>query len=285
MPKALKNMIKFKLIFVLSCLFIFNQAHAWFSIAPGIEYQDIYTNSTINLTNAHIHAFKISLKYNKFNLAFASDLKNKPAFVNNFAKQYAAILAINGGFFDKSSKPLGLRITNYKQYNPIKNISWWGIFYIKNNKPQISQVNNFNKNNNISFAVQSGPRLIINGRIPKLKPGYAERTALGITQNNEIIIIVTQNFPITTTELAEFMQNSPLKCANALNLDGGNSSQLVVNLSDFQLNVTGFSEISDAIFITSVPKKATDKVATPRPDIANFIIIGKRSVLSANLVQ
>jgi len=251
MPKALKNIIKFKLIFVLSSISIITQANAWNTIAPGIEYQDISNSSIINLTNTHIHAFKIDLKLNKFNLALASELNDKSAFVDNFAKKHSAVIAINGGFFDKSYRPLGLRISNYRQYNPIKNISWWGIFYIINNKPYISQVNNFNKNQKISFAVQSGPRLVINGIIPKLKPGYAERTALGITQNNEIIILVTQNTPITTTELAKLMKSSPLECKNAINLDGGSSSQLFVNLINFHLSVSGFSEISDAIIVTN----------------------------------
>lgn len=251
MPKALKNIIKFMLIFVLSCMSILNQANAWHKIAPGIEYQDISNNTIINLTNTHIHAFKIDLKHNKFDIALASNLNDQPAFVDNFAKKYSAVIAINGGFFDKSYHPLGLRISNNKQYNSIKNISWWGVFYIIHNKPQISQVNNFNKNQDISFAVQSGPRLIINNNIPKLKPGYAERTALGITKNGKVIIVVTQNTPITTTELAKLMQSAPLECENALNLDGGSSSQLFVNLLNFHLNVSGFSEISDAIIVTN----------------------------------
>ncbi len=250
MPKALKNIIKFNLIFVLSCSSLLIEAQEWHRIAPGIEYQDISDNSIINLS--HIHAFKIDLNHNKFSLALAENLNDTPAFVDNFAKKYSAAIAINGGFFDKSYHPLGLRISNHHQYNPIKQISWWGIFYINDNKPQITNIRNFNKNKDINFAVQSGPRLIVDGNIPKLKPGYAERTALGITKNGLVIILVTQNNPITTTELAKLMHEEPLRCENALNLDGGSSSQLFVNLEGFKLNVSGFSTISDAILISSI---------------------------------
>lgn len=250
MPKALKNIIKFTLIFVLGCISIIKHANAWRSIAPGIEYQDINDKSIINLTNTHIHAFKIDLNRNKLTLSFAKNLDKEPALVDNFAKKHSANIAINGGFFDKSYQPLGLRISNGKQYHAIKNISWWGVFYILNNKPHINPTSNFNTNQDISFAVQAGPRLIINGSIPKLKPGYAERTALGITKTGEVIILVTQNTPISTTELAKIMKNPPLKCENALNLDGGSSTQLFVNLSNFNLNVSGFSEVSDAILVS-----------------------------------
>ncbi len=251
MPKALKNIIKFKLIFVLSCISLFNHAYAWQAIAPGIEYQDVSSNSIINIAHTHIHAFRIDLNHNKFSLALAKEQNKEAFFVDNLKKKAAANIAINGGFFDKEYHPLGLRISNNKQYNSFKNISWWGIFYISNNKPHISPAHNFNTNPNISFAVQAGPRLVIDGNIPKLKPGYAERTALGITKTGKIIILVTQNTPISTTELAKIMQSPPLECENALNLDGGSSSQLFVNLLNFKLNVSGFSEVSDAIVVTS----------------------------------
>lgn len=252
MPKALKNIIIFKLIFVLNCICFISNVNAWQTISPGIEYQDISEKSIINLTNTHIHAFKINLKTNKISLAFANELDKEPSFVENYAKKHSAIIAINGGFFDKSSHPLGLRVNNYKLYNPIKNISWWGVFSISNNKPRINPIANFKIHENISFAVQSGPRLIINGTIPKLKPGYAERTALGITDSDKLIIVVTQNTPITTTELAKIMRDPPLNCKNALNLDGGSSSQLFVNTLNFKINAQGFSEVSDAILVNSI---------------------------------
>ena len=110
-------------------------------------------------------------------------------------------------------------------------------------------MNNFKHNKNIDFAVQSGTRLIINGNIPSLKPGFAERSALGITKDGKIIILVTKNTPITTTYLANLMQDKPLNCVNAINLDGGSSSQLFANFDNLKINSLGFSEISDAILI------------------------------------
>ena len=77
MPKALKNIIKFKLIFVLSCVSLLNQANAWHTIAPGIEYQDISDNSIINIVHTHIHAFKIDLNNNKNPPPLPKSLPNK----------------------------------------------------------------------------------------------------------------------------------------------------------------------------------------------------------------
>lgn len=252
MPKALKNIIILKLILILSFISLASNANNWQIIAPGIEYQDINQNNIVNLN--HIHVFRIDLQYNKFRLGLAKNLHEESSFVDVYAKKYNSIIAINGGFFDKSFRPLGLRISDNHQFNTLKYISWWGVFTINNNKPKITNARDFNKNLNVNFAVQSGPRLIISGVIPKLKPGYAERTALGITSDDKVIILVTQNNPMSTTSLAKLMSSPPLSCANALNLDGGSSSQIFVNAPNFKLNVSGFAEISDAILVSPKSK-------------------------------
>ncbi len=56
---------------------------------------------------------------------------------------------------------------------------------------------------------------------------------------------------MSTTELAQLMKAEPLNCDNALNLDGGSSSQLHAHLNSFQLDVHGFSNVSDAVIVTA----------------------------------
>ncbi|KTD16485.1 phosphodiester glycosidase family protein [Legionella jordanis] len=219
----------------------------WRSLAPGIEYQDLDGNFLTPWS--HIHAFRIDLKKNHLSIVTASELARDHASVNEYAQFSHALLAINGGFFDNNFKPLGLRIYNKRQKAPLKNISWWGVFYIKNHKPYLTSANQFRANNQIDFAIQSGPRLLVNNRIPPLKAGRAERSALGITHDGRVIILVTDNLPLSTTELAQLMKAAPLNCQNALNLDGGSSSQLRAQLDSFQLEVHGFSNVSDAIIV------------------------------------
>lgn len=247
MPKALKKNSKLLFILLFSVISPTIIAGSWQKINDGIEYRDLSDDYLLKLS--HIHVFKINLNNNHFSLAVANHTNTSESVVRNFAKNNHTLIALNGGFFDKSFRPLGLRISNQHQLSPIKRISWWGIFYIENKTAHITNINQFAKNQNIDFAVQSGPRLIIEGKIPSLKPGYAERSALGINKSGEVIIIVTENTPLTTTSLAKIMLEEPLNCENAINLDGGSSSQLYAKINKFKINVTGFSEISDAILI------------------------------------
>ncbi|KTD21704.1 Exopolysaccharide biosynthesis protein related to N-acetylglucosamine-1-phosphodiester alpha-N-acetylglucosaminidase [Legionella londiniensis] len=235
------------MLFILLIKTVPSYAGAWRNIASGIEYQDIGAN--IFNPWSHIHVFRIDLKNNQFDLIFADDLSRPHASIHEFAQHSKALIALNGGFFDKKFRPLGLRISNQHLENPLKRISWWGIFYIKNQKPYLTSLRQYKHDKKIDFALQSGPRLIINGRIPSLKAGIAERSALGITKDNRVIVLVTENSPMSTTNLAELMQSPPLECRDALNLDGGSSSQLTADIDSFQVNVHNFSHISDAIVI------------------------------------
>ncbi len=221
-------------------------ANHWRVLQEGLAYKD-YGPSILSPWS-HIHVFKIDLRYYQLDLVTAQDLSKALASVNELADANHALLAINGGFFDENSQPLGLRIGHHQLRHPLKTISWWGIFYIKQHTAHITNYQQFSQHANISFAVQSGPRLLINGRIPRLKDGIAERSALGISDDGTIIILVTQNSPLTTTAVAHLLKTR-LHCRSALNLDGGGSSQLYANIANFKINAYGFSHVSDAILV------------------------------------
>jgi uncharacterized protein YigE (DUF2233 family) len=244
--------IVYLILFIVSLLIPVNShaAEQWQELGAGIEYQDLRGGILSPWSN--IHVFRIDLSKNRLALISAKKLGLKNASADQFAEHSKALLSINGGFFDHDFKPLGLRITNNKLQNPIKNISWWGIFYVKNNRPYVTNVRNFNYDQDISFAVQSGPRLLINGRMPPLKPGIADRTALGITKDGQVIILVSTNAGMSTRDLAQLMKAPPLSCTDAINLDGGSSSQLYAHIDSFKLNVHGFSNVSDAIIVKRI---------------------------------
>jgi uncharacterized protein YigE (DUF2233 family) len=243
----------FYLFFLLLILLMPFNSYAegrWQKLSAGIEYQDLAGGILTPWT--HIYAFRIDLHKNKLALVKAKNLALTNASADQFAVHSKALLSINGGFFDHQFNPLGLRINNKKLENPVKRISWWDIFYIKNNKAYIARLNHFNPDSDIDFAVQSGPRLLVKQKIPSLKAGDADRTALGITADGKVIILVSTNAAMSTTELAKLLRLPPLSCVDAINLDGGSSSQLYAHIGSFLLKVHGFSNVSDAITVNKI---------------------------------
>lgn len=238
------------LLLLLYCISAFPAPLVWQILAPGLEYAHLTTFS--NFENKGFYIFRFDLQHYQLQLAF-TQTPQQTASVADLVRANHAVIGINGGFFTPDLKPLGLRIDQGKIKSPLRNTAWWGIFFTRGEQAFIVAPRAFKADKNINFAVQSGPRLIINGRIPSLKPGVANRTALGITRDNKIILLVTSHFPLTTDELAAFMQASEaqggLACVNALNLDGGSSTQLYATLNDFTLNIPSFAQVTDAVLV------------------------------------
>ena len=222
-------------------------AKAWQPLVSGLEYLDFKYQSLSQWS--HIHAFRIDLQTMQLSVLMAKDLPQPYASAQTFKHYGHGLLAINGGFFNPNRTPLGLRISDQHIFSPLRQISWWGVFFIKNQQAFITTPRDFQLKKNIEFAVQSGPRLVVNGQVPTLRPGFANRSALGIDKHGKVIVVVTENLPISTSDLAHILAAPPLNCVDALNLDGGSSSQLYAKIDRFKLDVPGFSQVSDAIVV------------------------------------
>jgi uncharacterized protein YigE (DUF2233 family) len=250
---------KQKLIIALVIMFFMQTlaypATNWQKIAPGIDYAELHPSS--NSFNGMLHAFRIDLTDYQLKLVFAKELFPMMSTMQDFVKVHHAYIGINGGFFTPQLESLGLRLQDGAVLNQFKPISWWGIFYIKDAKAHITSMKGFNWQKNISFAIQTGPRLVIANQIPALKPGLDERSALGITADGRVIIVATEGLPLTTQQLADILHRSSqqdgLDCVDALNLDGGSSTQLYARINKFALNVSSYKAVADAVIV--VPRQ------------------------------
>lgn len=217
----------------------------WRKISPGILYKEFSANTLSPF--AKLHVLDIDVNENKINFCNVS----KIATASDLTEDIPASIIFNGAFFSKSNKPLGLRVSNGKLMSKYKGISWWHTFYIKNNLPYIShQYFNEKSIKEFNFALQSGPRLIHSSQIVPLKEGVSSRTALGILQNKHVVVVISEFALISTNDLATFMLEH-LGCTDALNLDGGSSTQLSINLPDFKKNIIGLAKLPDPICIYS----------------------------------
>lgn len=219
----------------------------WQELRSGLYYQDLAP--TLIHDWSHIHVFKINPKLFRFELVSHQQTAYLFPTISQYAEYKHAPLSFNGGFFDNQQHPLGLRVSRFKRLNPFKNISWWGVFYIKNQTPYISSAKHFSYSKQIEFAIQSGPRLLVNGQLTNVHPGYAERTALCILPDHQVAVIITQYYPSTLKHLATLLKAPPLQCQDAINLDGGSSTQFFAKFSGFYRYMSGITSVSDAITV------------------------------------
>lgn len=234
--------IKALLILCFLCTSI--KATAWDKLEKGIHYKKITLN-----TSEKVHAFKV----NPHRVQIKPIFSEKASKLSTLSQKEKALLAINANFFDTNGQALGLVKKDRKVLKPIKTISWWSVFCIRYKTASIIHSKNV-RPGYCHQAVQAGPRLVVNGNIPKLKQNYSKKTAIGINKEGHVIMVATQS-PLSITKLAELFQKSEakggLECRNALNLDGGSSTQLYAKIKDFTLNLTSYMPIPVALGVFS----------------------------------
>lgn len=226
------------------------QSTSWQTLQPGLEYTRI--SHFPGFPRGSIHAFRVDLKYYHFKLALTQK-DNQTSLIPELMQEQGAVIAVNGGFFSPEFKPLGLRVSEGQELNPLKGTPWWGVFYIVGQQAHIVARNAYKPNTSSDFAVQAGPRLLVDGVIPGLSPSIDFRTALGITKQGKVILLATDNVLLSTADLADIMRrssaNGGLDCITAINLDGGHSTQLYTRLKNLSLQVPSYAPVTDAILV------------------------------------
>ncbi len=191
-----------------------------------------FINSDIN---KNILTHEVNLK--KANLQFYSTKKNGRPFKNfkNLQKYLRKkseklVFAMNGGIYKPNWSPKGLYIENGKVESKIDTITKGygnfylqpnGIFYITyDNEGFVCATNKF-KNENVKFATQSGPLLVIdnqiNNKFIKGSKNLHIRNGVGILPNGNVLFAMSLK-PISFYDFANFFKSSG--CKNALYLDG-----------------------------------------------------------------
>jgi hypothetical protein len=159
---------------------------------------------------------------------------------------------INGGYFGEDGKSLGLRVANGRRFGSLHPANW-GVFFIENGKAKVLHTRDFAKQHKglkgITQAVQCGPRLVVNGRVTDLKPQTARRTALGIQRDGRVILAISEG-ALSFQEWAQLWASQDgLNCRDALNLDGGGSTQISLKTPKKSLEVSGGWPVPDAVAI------------------------------------
>ncbi len=231
-------------------------AYVWVQLQDGLSYATYsFSNGERNRTT--IHAFQIDPKKLTIDVAVAADEQSGMT-AREMARMTGALVAINGGFFTPQHTSIGLIIKEGKTINPLHKTSWWSIFALTGTKPRIISPRDFKKSDETTTALQVGPRLAIDGKMPKLKEGLAARSAVGIDRNGTVVIAMSTGNGISLKEMARRMSASRfqggLECPNAMALDGGSSSQLYAKSGSFDLSLPNMARVTNGLIV--LPRKS-----------------------------
>lgn len=141
------------------------------------------------------------------------------------------LFGMNGGMFEKDRSPKGLYIEEGNLIQTLDTISKGfgnfylqpnGVFYIhENGRAEVKETQHFTSLENIQYATQSGPMLIIDGMMhPAFNQGSPNlniRNGVGIMADGRVLFAISKQ-TINFYDFATFFQKNG--CRNALYLDG-----------------------------------------------------------------
>jgi uncharacterized protein YigE (DUF2233 family) len=197
------------------------EACQWRQAAPGIEVGDLRLRDP----QARVTAVRADPARCELRAVDAhKGLANLGALASEVCPPTGA--AINASFFSRDLTPLGLLIVDGKPSNPIHPPDGWGFFVVRRHRAAILPATD-RAPAGVAQALQSKPRLVIDGQIPAFRPQSAHRrSAVGIDAEGRVILAATGG-RLTLEQWAACLRDR-LGCVNALNLDGGPSTQLTV---------------------------------------------------------
>jgi uncharacterized protein YigE (DUF2233 family) len=153
------------------------------------------------------------------------------------AKSGKLLFATNAGMFDPAHKPVGLYVENGRELvraNTRSGVGNFhmkpnGVFYVADDKAGVLETSAYLKQRPATdFATQSGPMLVINGRLhPKFdraSTSLKTRNGVGVRTATSIVFAISEG-EVSFNAFGKLFRDR-LKCSNALFLDGGSASSL-----------------------------------------------------------
>jgi hypothetical protein len=216
-------------------------------VAPGIAHA-VFKVRPADAEPFSGHAFRIDLEVAELRLIPAGDPPPRRT-VEQIVAPYPLVVAANASFFDTEGRAMGLAVDEGRVMVR-SNRRAWGALVIDGTQGRIMLGADIQNPLDHRLIVQGIPRLLVGGRVPQLKPQIAERTAVCAGGNLVVLVVSTR---VEATAFARFLADPPdrggLGCWDALNLDGGPSTQLVVKLPGLALSLPGGWGVPNALVV------------------------------------
>lgn len=208
----------------------------WQKIAPGIEM------CVLRKGRAKIVALRVAP--NRVRMACGATLD-----AAQWRNKMRAVAVINGGYFDEAGKSLGLRVANGRRISRLR-ASNWGVFWVRGGQAKIEHTRDFDPaSSGIREAIQCGPRLVVAGKTTDLKPQSARRTGIGIARDGRVVLAICDRDLSFQDWANVWASRRDLDCRDALNLDGGGSTQFSLRAGKKRVEIGGAWPVPDAVAI------------------------------------
>jgi uncharacterized protein YigE (DUF2233 family) len=223
------------MLLAFSCAVLPVQAadEGWKLVGTDLERARL-TVSTGGFFSSELLLFRTSLRAYQVEVIRALEYGNARSAVHELCKKGRAALCINANFFDETGAALGLivhrGITVQGIHRGGKTLN--GIFSASRNEVKISARNTYTPERTLE-AIQAGPRILLSRRpVPGVEQSSrSRRSGICIDSKQRLVVFIVSSgfWGMSMEELQKILLRPEIGCIDALNLDGGGSSQLYVS--------------------------------------------------------
>jgi len=206
----------------------------------GLTYRSVFVPGS-----GSAHMLTVDLKQAELRVLDARDLQASALTAQQFLERTDATAVFNGPFFDVDGSPMGLLVVDGERRGALRPVDW-GVFSIDAQGASIVHTADWVEREGVLQALQVGPRLVVAGEALALKRQAARRTALCVLPDGRLNVLVAGS-PLWAGDLAGFLKDQG--CTDALNLDGGPSSQLYLSRAGIVVDEPGSSPVPVAVGI------------------------------------
>ena len=213
---------------------------AWRELAGGLSYAEAQLRAGSDKQPVTLHLLRLEPRLWQLRVVTAATSGRPLAGPGEFrAAVPGAVAAVNAGFFDPEYRPLGLLVDRGETLAPLRHVDH-GVFGIAAGQPLLRHAREWKDLPELEFAVECGPRLLVDGHPLTFKPGVARRTIIGHDRHGRAVLAVSDGV-ISLAELADFLGRSGERggpgLSDALNLDGGPSTMLELAVGGVEVRV------------------------------------------------
>ncbi|RIL06922.1 MAG: hypothetical protein DCC71_05100 [Proteobacteria bacterium] len=219
-------------------------AAAWTSLGAGVEHLAIAHGAI----DGHAFRFRptdVALRIVPASAGLAPVASLAPA---------GDVIATNASFFDTDGRAMGVAFDRGRSVGGAR-LARWAAFVVDGGRARIVAGARLESGAH-DFAVQGMPRLVVGGEVPALKPQRARRTAVCVA--GDAVVLLATRSRVEGAELARWLaapaRDGGLGCDEALNLDGGSSTQLTVRWNGFDAAIEGLSGVPNALVVMPKPR-------------------------------
>ena len=220
----------------------------WEPVQPGLERRVVQLLAENGRPAEQLTLLRIDPAVFAFRIGYSP---GQPKTLAAWQAETGALIVVNGGFFTEQYLATGLIVVD-GQPGGRSYVGFGGMVTVGEGGVEVRSLRErpYQSSETFDYALQAFPMLVLNGAAAYQNPDLdrARRTVVGVAEDGRLLLILASRGSFTLAEFSSYLASADFGLVNALNLDGGSSTGLV--LADSPESIPAFISVPSVILVS-----------------------------------